>query len=133
MTLELGSIEWCWHVVLVLLFPVPFIVGLELGHPLQNNIGRERDRYSISEQCDPSWVSLIPAFFFCTVSWSFSALKPNGNACYAGYSVSRRTFSVHNMPENAVVSCLFYPSLLLSVRVHCFRRKKASDAFRIME
>ena len=49
-------------------------------------------------------------------------------------SVLRRTFSVNlNTQENAVVSCLFYPSVVLTGKVHCLRRKTASDVFRIME
>ena len=116
MTLELGSIEWCWHVVLVLLSPVPFIVGLELGHPLQNNIGRERDRYSVSEQCDPSWVSLIPAFFFVPFLGLFLLWNQTEMLATQATAFPTGRFQYINMPENAVVSCLFYPSLLLSVR-----------------
>ena len=49
-------------------------------------------------------------------------------------SVLRRTFSVNlNTQENAVVSCLFYPSLVLTGKVHCLRGKTACDVVRIME
>ena len=42
-----------------------------------------------------------------------------------------RTFSVNNTQENAVASCLFYPSLVLLERFSVYGKKEASDAVRI--
>ena len=42
-------------------------------------------------------------------------------------------FSIINTQENAVVCCSFSLSQVLSVRYSVYRKKKASDAIRIME
>ena len=53
--------------MLDLLFPVPFNVDLELvqiiENPLQNNIGREKDRYKNSVTHVESPLLLVPRFF----------------------------------------------------------------------
>ena len=42
-------------------------------------------------------------------------------------------FQQINMQENAVASCLFYPSLVLLVRFSVYGKKEASDAVKITD